>query len=141
MCSYSEPIGGRLERQEPIWMDKAKTQMQSGTGGESRFSSQKRLGAEETLARLPPGGRRIGAQNDLRLRFRHGFGFAAHDAETDVFRRCRAVRPRVGGTVGAAADHFAFAVAGEHPFGDVAAEVVNGLFVVFALTVEAADLF
>src|SRR5262249_50217947 len=64
------------------------------------------------------------------------FGRAADDAEAGIFRPGRAIRSRIGWAIGASADDFALSVAGHHPLGNVAPEIVNRLFVVFSLTVE-----
>ena len=64
-----------------------------------------------------------------------------HHAEADILRPGRAGGTGVGGTIGTSADYLAFAVAGQHPLGDVAAEIVNWFFVVFALAMKTADFF
>src|SRR5262249_15623378 len=66
---------------------------------------------------------------------------AADNAEADVFRRWRATRICRRRTIRAATDHFAFTVAGQHPLSNVAAEIVDRLFAVLALSTEAADFF
>ena len=49
----------------------------------------------------------------------------AHHAETNILRRSRAIRLRVRRAIRAAADHFAFALARQHPFSHVAAQIKN----------------
>ncbi len=66
---------------------------------------------------------------------------ATHHAESNIFLLGRAIGFRIGRTIRAAADNFALAVARQHPLGNVSAEVIDGLFVIFALSVEAANFF
>lgn len=71
---------------------------------------------------------------------RRRFCRATHDAETNIFRRRRAIGFWISGTIGTAADHLAFAIARQNPFGYVAAQVVNWLFVIFTLVRESCRL-
>src|SRR5438445_7774736 len=64
-----------------------------------------------------------------------------YHAEPNILRRRRAIRLRVRGTIRAAADHFSFAIARQHPLSYVAAEIVDRIFVVFALSAEASNFF
>src|SRR5712692_8086430 len=68
-------------------------------------------------------------------------GRAAHHTEAHILRRRRAIRLGIRRTIRAAAHHFAFAVAREHPFGHVAAQVKHQVFIVLALTREASHGF
>jgi hypothetical protein len=79
--------------------------------------------------------------SDLRLgsaSARLRLGLAAHHPEPHIVRRGRAMRFAIRGTIRAAADHLASAVARQHPLGNVAAQIENRLLIVPALAVETA---
>ena len=75
------------------------------------------------------------------FRRRRRLGRATRGAEPNIFRCRRATRFWVGRTIRAAANHLGLAVARQKPLRHNSAEIVNRLFIFFALALKAANSF
>src|ERR1700687_691838 len=66
---------------------------------------------------------------------------AARDAHPHVLQDRRAGGSRIRWAMGTAANSFAGPIAPDHPFRNVSAKIVNGLFLLSALAAEIAHFF